>query len=137
MGSYVRLSGGFLFKKGPWHCKEAVVWRGVFFPFIADSSEQKHAVASAVQDEVSPLLFSHSLSSWSPKTMNSLLVTSWSLVLQCCGNPAYFFASCSMSLVSLPVSSPLPSYLRRWKRTAQLLCMPLLATDSSTSQAFF
>lgn len=33
------------------------VKRGVFFPFIADSSEQKHAVASAVQDEVSPLIF--------------------------------------------------------------------------------
>ena len=54
--------------------------------------------------------------------MNPLLVPSWSPVLQCCGSPAHFFAPCSVSLVSPPVSSRLP---QKVKRTAQLLCSPL------------
>lgn len=58
-------------------------------------------------------------------SVNPLLVPSWSPVLPCCGSPAHFFAPCSVSLVSPPVSYPLPACLRRWKRAAQLWCSPL------------
>ena len=72
-------------------------------------------VASAVQNEASPRLFSHFL--WIP--------------FSCPLGPRFSSAAAaqhtSLPLAPSPWSAPqsLPACLRRWKRTAQLLCSPL------------
>lgn len=114
------------FLKGPWHCKEAAVWREVCF--IAGSSEQKHAVASVVQNEVSPPLFSRSLSSWSPlgpRFSSAAAAQHTSLPLA----PSPWSASQSLTLFLLSQKVE--------KNSTAVVHASSLTTDSSTNKAFF